>query len=183
MNYQKILILEDDFVCSPELKNKEHINNIEIFTKKKNKSIFSFGVLPIITTYHSNFFRRSWISTGTHATLFPNFFFKKIIDNEHNICDIDVYLHLISKRYIYYKPLITQSFPVTDNFKTWGNSCIGKLGGIIFRFIISFLITIFELDKREEPGTTRIYLINKLLFDFIIPFLLLILFYIYYFRI
>ena len=179
MKYEKIIILEDDFICSPELKNEIHIKNIEAFTSHMNDStIFSFGVLPFITTYHDQFIRRSWVSTGIHATLIPKSFFNKIIDEEYYIDDIDVYLQFISRRYIYYKPLITQRFPITENFQHWGNNCVGEFGGIIFRLIMRQIIVTFGLDQREEPGTSKIYWINQLTYDYVIPLVFIILIFI-----
>ena len=174
MKYNKIIILEDDFICSPELKNMYHIKNIEKITKNMSKKLFAFGVLPFVTTYKNKYLRRCWLGTGAHATLIPKYYFEKLVKKEHKICDIDVYLNFnIGNKYIYYKPLITQTFPQTDNNKNWGNSCSGKILGEIFRFIMKIIINTFGLDKKEEPGTSRMYLINRIIYDYFIPLILI----------
>jgi len=173
MNYNKIIILEDDFICSPELKNIRHIKNIEKITKNMSKNLFSFGVLPYMTTYYNNYLRRSFLSLGAHATLIPKYFFKELIQKESNICEMDTYLSFVGNKYIYYKPLITQTFPITDNFNNWGNNCAGKKFGSIYRFFVKKLINSLDLDNKAEPGTSRMYLINRIIYDYFIPSIIL----------
>lgn len=180
MKYNKIIVLEDDFTCSPELKNMYHIKNIEKITKNMSKKLFAFGVLPLVTTYKNKYLRRCWLGTGAHATLIPKYYFEKLAKKEHKICEMDFYLNFnIGTKYIYYKPLITQTFPQTANFKNWGNNCAGKILGEIFRFIIKIIINSLGLDEKEEPGTSRMYFINRIIYDYFIPIILI--FYIYKF--
>ena len=173
MKYDKIIILEDDFICSPELKNQFHIANIEKITRNMPNNLFSFGVLPFVTTYHSKYIRKCWISSGAHATLIPKYFFDKFIKNEYNICEMDFYLNMNGNKYIYYKPLVLQTFPITDNFKNWGNNCSGKLFGHIFRFFMRCIIKTLNLDNRAEPGTSIMYVLNALVYDLVVPLIIL----------
>ncbi len=172
-NYKNILILEDDAVFSKEFYNAENLKVVNEFIPKldSNNFVFALGLIPWISLYHSYGIRRSLLATGTHATIFPASVIENIARDCNSIGDIDVYVNQKCVRYFHHYPLVTQTFPETENRQTWGTD-FGILGTIA-RYIAGIIIWIFGLHKNAEPGTTIIYTINKIIYDLGIPLLII----------
>lgn len=172
-NYKNILILEDDAVFSKEFYNAENLKVVNEFIPKldSNNFVFALGLIPWISLYHSYGIRRSLLAMGTHATIFPASVIENIARDCNSIGDIDVYVNQKCVRYFHHYPLVTQTFPETENKQTWGAD-FGILGTIT-RYIAGIIIWIFGLHKNAEPGTTIIYTINKIIYDLGIPLLII----------
>ena len=70
--------------------------------------------------------------------------------------DWDVFINFKIYNYIYYKPLITQTFPETENQKNWPSRFgLTKLGLHIHKKI--------GLDKKTQPAYDYIYSISNVL--------------------
>lgn len=165
-NYENILILEDDFIFTEEIKNKKHINSINNFLKKKQGTdfIYYLGCLPylmlpnITNSKHFNILQ----SGGMHSVIYSKKIRLNIMDNYKDILfkykDWDFNANKLKNRYGYYKCLCYQLFPETENSKYWGNSnpilyFLGKISKII--------IKILKLDIKTEPGTSIIYAFSQ----------------------
>tara|TARA_B110000037_G_C17088280_1_gene492896 strand:- start:267 stop:1082 length:816 start_codon:yes stop_codon:yes gene_type:complete len=159
MNFQNILILEDDFIFEKEisfLKNTTHINNFCIENKKKD-FILSLGSIPYIILPKNEFFYKALISTGSHSMIYSRSFIEKTLQkNMTNIEDWDYYTNTTLNRYIYYIPLCTQVFNETENQKNW-NSFFG-----LKRFAL-FLFKLNNLDKTPQPGFDNFYFYSKII--------------------
>jgi hypothetical protein len=171
--YQNILILEDDAIFSPEYYNACNLKIVNEFIPKLNSNhfVFALGLVPWLSLYYSYGIRRSIMASGTHATIFPISVINSIVHNCNSMSDIDVYVNSRCVRYFYNYPLVMQTFPETENSKHWCKD-FGFVGSIM-RYIIISLIWLFALDKRPEPGTTYIYTLNKILYDVLIPLLIM----------
>ena len=175
--YENILILEDDAIFSPEYYNPYNLKIVNEFIPKLNSNqwIFALGLMPWVSLYYSYGIRRSILAYGLHATIFPISVVNSIVQNCNSISDMDNYVNTRCVRYFYDYPLVTQTFPETENSKYWGTD-LGFLGSII-RYIMISTNWLFGIDKQSEPGTTIFYNINKILYDMLIPlFIMYILF-------
>ena len=166
MNYNNILILEDDFIFSQKIKDNFHQNNISDFLERNKQKpfIYLLGCAPIFLIPYNYYNYRTILSIGTHAVIY-NTQMKDIIlsYNQENMKDWDeLFLFSFFKyRYVYYTPLCYQLFPDTENSKGWG-----KTNNIIFYIgaqFIKLLFKILNMDIQEEPGYSIFYIISKLL--------------------
>ena len=175
--YENILILEDDAIFSPQYYNSFNLKIVNEFIPKlnSNECVFALGLVPWLSLYYSYGIRRSILASGLHATIFPISVINNIVNNCNSISDMDNYVNAMCVRYFYDYPLVTQTFPETENSKYWCKD-FGFFGSII-RYIIISINWLFGIDKHSEPGTTIIYNINKILYDMLIPlFIMYILF-------
>jgi hypothetical protein len=166
MNYNNILILEDDFIFSPQT-TKTDINRICKFINSKSDSfVYKLGCIPYISLPLNNYNYISF-SSATHACIYSKLF---ILETLKKSFYYDGWDHYASNLYTYnyYKPICYQLFPMTENKKEWGYE--GSL--------INFIINILKLDKQCEPGYSIIYTISK-----IIGVLLIILFLFIFYKI
>ena len=152
-NYNNILILEDDYIFSTEIKNKKNINIIEKFIKNKKNFQYYLGCLPIIM-YPVDFYNYRVICGGTtHAIIFSKLNREIILSHKQdNISDWDVYNNNF-QCYTFHKPLCYQTFPPTENQLNWNK--------LILKYQI-FGIQLLKLDVQPEPGFTIIYTLSKL---------------------
>jgi hypothetical protein len=178
-NYNNILILEDDFIFSPNIKKPENIDSINDFlNKKKNEEfIYYLGCNPILivpcTTDLKQY--KSYKSCSTHAIVYS----KKARSKELNVQlkHWDVIIENgIQNRYLYHIPVCYQTYPDTENKKTWSEKDNALIG-----YAKNKIITLLNLDKTPEPGFFIMYFLAK----FIVPIKILftvamIMFVIYY---
>jgi len=171
MNYNNILVLEDDFIFNEEIKNKYHINNINNFLTNHNNTSFQYnlGCIPVLMIPYDYYNYRN-ISCGNHSVIYSKKIRNKLLKiNQKNISDWDYYniIHFVKNRYCYYKPLCYQLFTDTNNSSQWGINTI-------FKHIVkycNFLIHIFKyfnMDKNPEPGFSYFYIFGKINFFLII---------------
>ncbi len=172
--YQQICILEDDFIYEDSLFNPHHQKQIVSYLNKekcKNSDyIYSLGSLPYLqffsynSLYHTNIF----ISTGTHATIYSKSAMNHLYKNRKNMDDIDAYLNMyyFYKRYGYSVPLITQTFPETENSKNWG-----EFMNLNMYNYIKYLFYLFDLHQSTYHYKT-FFVCSILLFTIIYYFII-----------
>lgn len=158
--YNNILVLEDDFMFSPDI--KKHITNIQQFFYDHDGEnfIYSLGSVPfIMIPYMKNHYRT--YGAGMHAIIYTKSSRRQLLDEQNKIVDIDIYRNLNLTTYTYYKPLCYQLFPVTDNSKNWGKErWIYQFGAkMMFK-----LFNYYEMDKKVEPGYNRFYIGSKMIY-------------------
>jgi GR25 family glycosyltransferase involved in LPS biosynthesis len=165
MNYNNILILEDDFIFSPDIQKSSVRNYLNKYlnTKINTDFLYFLGCVPIIVTPYDTLSLRVHASVATHATVYSKSFRERMLNTNFKhfpIYDWDAILSIqelyMFNKYAYYKPLCYQLFPNTENKSTWSN------------FITDFIINILKLDKQHEPGTSILYFLSKLFSFFII---------------
>jgi hypothetical protein len=178
MNYDAILVLEDDFIFNPKIKEDFHRNNVISFlNNNSNKPYYYFlGCAPILQMPYDYYNYRPLVSGGTHAVIFNNKMKKIILDaDQENIKDWDEFGIWLKHKYMYYIPLCYQLYPDTENSSSWGvdNNFIVrniKQSGRLF-------IKLLKMDTQTEPGYSIIYIISKLLFLLLILIIVAIILY------
>ena len=195
-NYNNILVLEDDFIFSDNIKNKNHINNINTFLLKKGGSdfIYQLGGKPFILFPIGNSTYLT-LSTLGHADIFSKVSQNRLI-NDYNTGKITSYNHIsgldvyilyqsifLLNLYIYDIPLVYQIFPITHSQQHWySNDVLSKC----IQYLDLSYIKITNLDKTPQPGFSRFYIISKIvslvLFIFIIYVIYIIVFYLKLFK-
>jgi hypothetical protein len=185
--FKNILILEDDFIFSKEIKKDEHIKNINTFliSKKDEEFVYSLGCIPILitpTTLTSTSFFSTYHSIKS-LTMHSVIYSEKCIQNASTTLKTE-YKHWdviieksIKHRYLYHKPLCYQTFPETENKKSWNE----KDNFMIISSIKDTIINALNLNKHPEPGFTILYSISKIIFIiFFLMVLLCVIYFIYF---
>ena len=83
-------------------------------------------------------------------------------------------MKFITEQIMYKIPLIYQIFPDTENRKNWGkddNFLINFSNSIALNYN-NQIINLFNLDKIEEPGTSKMYKYHNIIFFSILLILL-----------
>ncbi len=151
--YDGIIILEDDFIYENDLFNPVHQNKIiKFIQKKKNQDfIYTFGVMPFLQTFNiinfDIFHHYVILSGGLHSVYYSKKAIQNIYEKRNKMTDIDEYLNAtyFYKKYGYVLPLITQTFPETDNSKNW---TLTKNIGLYS--VLKPLLEYFELHKSTK---------------------------------
>jgi len=178
LNYNNILVLEDDFIFSKSILDKNIINDINhfIFINNDNEFHYLLGCLPFfVLPYNLNTFQYV-ISGGAHAIIYSKKYREKILKiDQKKIHDWDLYSwKFINNRYCYYKPLCYQIFYESENSHYWGCNTIFKNIMKYMLFLIKYFLKISKLNKQPEPGFTFFYIFSQIFSFFIILKILLI---------
>jgi hypothetical protein len=163
--YENILILEDDFIFTNDIKNTTHINNITNFLiKRTNQSfIYYLGCLPYLSLpiFDGNNTYFPIISSGMHSVIYSKKYRENLSRNyiKMNVKDWDLVNNYSMNKYMYCQPLCYQLFSDTENRRTWGKSDNNHISGDI----VVKIITLVGVDKKIEPGYSIFYAISKIL--------------------
>ena len=174
--YNNILVLEDDFIISPQITNKDVISDLEDIVKyyKEEKLLLRLGCLPIVS-YNmtgSSQYGNLVLGLGAHALLYNRNSVNEIVRKVRKSEDFDVNLNIsFIGNQLYYKKksLISQLFPVTENRRNWGKS-YGYVIEKYFQFLMFRCISLLKLDKTVEPGYTVMYKYHNYLFSILFIF-------------
>lgn len=162
-NFNNVLILEDDFIFDEDISNRTNIIQINNFLNeiKDQQFIYFFGGCPVIVhqipdnLYHyhcTNIY-------AFHGYIPSKKFRQKILSlNKQefvNDLNFEANLNKNAKKYMFYKPLIYQLFPVTDNQKIWGT-----IFGLKSKLYL-FLINLVNLDKEYKKPYAIMYYVTK----------------------
>ena len=164
-NYNNILILEDDFIFSPLIKDKSIVKDIHtFFIKNKDKTFYySLGTAPILFYPNINIFNNTFrgiFCVYSHAIIYTKKIQLDIIERKNeNIRSWDVFLTNTYLNYFYKYPLCYQTFPKTENQKYWCDNK-SKYYCAIENFIVLNFYKILGLDKRPQPGFNIMYAIG-----------------------
>ena len=185
-NYKRILYLEDDFYLSQQIPNKD-IDSITHFITKEDPTIYGLGnlILPSLSTLFSKHQKALGnLVYISHAIIYNQNYMKNAIlfkaNNPKNYMIDQITKHIPnSKNYRYYKALIYQTFPVTDNqVNSWEIMFPKPLKKIGMNSLEKFIKTT-KLDKTHEPGFNILYLLPYIFYGIIFILVLLLLFFIY----
>jgi hypothetical protein len=164
LNFNNILILEDDFIFNDKLNEQTGINKINEICNFLNKNIkqdfqYLIGCLPLILMPYNLNHYLVILSIGLHSCVYSKKNRENILNiNQEKIKDMDIYNNLYFRRYTYYEPLCYQLFPITENSKTWGLDYNLYYLSNIFKIFLKFI----QLDKQIEPGYPFFYIFSKL---------------------
>jgi hypothetical protein len=180
-NYNNILILEDDFIFSRNIFKKNIQKDISLFlnSKKDEKFVYYFGCIPYIQSVGIRNHNKLYLSSGTHACVYSKSLRKYVLDKSTKsiIGDWDIFnnINILNyPRYVYNIPLCYQLFPDTENSKYWSN--LFYVGDIS-----KYIMKIYLLNKQCEPGYTKLYILSKFIYLFILIILIIIILIILYF--
>ena len=185
-NFGNILILEDDFIFSEKIKEKEHITNINNFLEKKSADnfIYFLGAIPWLLIPYDSYNYRCMLSTGTHSIIYSKSHRDDFLENFNRkmlVTDWDVNYQInLTSKFIYYTPLCYQIFGDTENSKNskFENKYLSLLSDIFMYFNYNIIFRILGMDKNPEPGYSILYFYSKfifyigLLFLIYLPFLI-----------
>jgi hypothetical protein len=180
MKYRNILILEDDCVFSPAIREERTLNDLTTFFIDHSSTPFTYrlGCLPLLLNpflTHAPY----GFYLGLHAYVISSTARKSILERDQaTILDMEEFINFSTTQYTYYKPLAYQLYPETDSQKVWG-SHIQTLPDFISKYIPylgSSMTKLLNLDRSIYPGYAIMYAISKTLYSLLI---LLVLFLIY----
>ena len=163
-SYKRILFLEDDFLVKKKL-DRDDIYSITKFIYKQDPSVYGLGnfSIPTLDTMFSQHQRVVGNLLGmAHAVMYNAQYMRKVrryYKKHDTIIMHDILTGKIDniRNYKYYKPLIYQTFPATDNQqKCWQNMFPGWCAKGLVRFIM-FSIKLLKLDTQLQPGYNIIY--------------------------
>ena len=144
-NYDKILILEDDFVVNG-ITNTDR-KNVYDFLEIYNPEILTLGSILIKSDdkyFLNNNFLQIYVKYGTHAMIYNKYAINKLYINLYNDkTNIDDLTNKICKIYSYKLYLIIQLFPKTENRSNWHSNKFQQL-------LSNFLIWILGLDNEKR---------------------------------
>ena len=142
--YENILVLEDDFIVDTLYVKQHDIDRVGEFTKSNPFDLYNLGGHSFVSYPVGLHHRRAIHSRMSHAIIYNKSYFNKYISYVERL-KYDIHCDDVHNKipdclvYFYYKPLLFQIFPCTENKATsWGKETKG---------IIDVVIESFELDK------------------------------------
>jgi hypothetical protein len=167
-NYNNILILEDDFIFNPDIKQPFHLHNINLFLIKHINIDFQYyiGCIPLLMIPYDKY---NYINKGgaTHCVIHSRKHRNNLLKiDQRTITDWDSHNNnYYNNRYNYYRPLCYQLFPDTENKKNWGVNERGLLYVMtVFMPVNKNILKLMKLDKQCEPGYSYFYVFSKTLY-------------------
>jgi len=167
--YENVLILEDDFIFTDDVKNADHIRNVNNFlinkTDKNESFIYYLGCIPYLSLpiLDGNNTYMPLITSGMHSVVYSKKYREDLVHDFDTIQskDWDIINNFYSiNKYMYGQPLCYQLFTDTENKKTWGHHFVitQKLS-----IIVKIIMKLTGVDKNIEPGYSIMYAISKIL--------------------
>lgn len=166
IQYEKILVLEDDFQIDGRILDPVHYTEVSEFLKNNDVHVYGIGNMgcPYICDMFSTHQRMNMM-TWAHAIFYSRYYRSNVISytnskqNQSNLGPNwatdriwNEFQHITLYRY--YKPLCYQLFTRTENSRNWGQSPILKE----FMYSITMLkYKILGMDKSPQPGFDIIY--------------------------
>lgn len=151
---QKILYLEDDYQFDDRIYN--HIDNINNFVNNNSFDAYSLGSKSFLNNPLS-VHQRCIDMYCAHGVIYSQEYFEKFFENYKNNDGkiiIDRWWNTPGvKKYRYFLPVCYQTFPETENRKTWDS----------IRFSI-ILIKLLNADKSVHPAWEFYYIFPYLLY-------------------
>lgn len=142
-NYQNIICFEDDFFFDETKFSMQDIDNINNYIIKHNPHIYNLGPMPHISHPDTRDYKHLIsIHQGTgHGVIYSKYYRDKFMDAYVNNkitdghCDGQFYNKIQFKKVCYYKPICFQTWPSTENKKTWSIPLLNEI------------ISMLKLDK------------------------------------
>jgi hypothetical protein len=179
--YTTVLVLEDDFIFSPEISKRDSIHKINKFINnhKETDFVYQLGAIPILRIPYNDDTNLS-VSSGSHANVYSRLAMQRIMTNytEGAIqCHFDLY-HMLygfshKNTFMFKSPLIYQTLPMTENRASWA---VDGISGQIQTAATNFFISATGMDKTPEPGTSILYLLSLIIPIVIIGLLILVIY-------
>lgn len=170
-NYNRILYLEDDFTLKNPLSKKDY-SSINKFIKENNPDVYGIGnfSFPKINYIFSSHEKVLLNFLGmAHCVFYNKNYMNKCLEYyrenaENTMTDIVTKEINNIEAYRYYKPLVYQTLPNTDNQK---NGWAKTMGNFLTTISILF-IKLVGLDNNLEPGYTILYMLPYIFYTLIV---------------
>ncbi len=152
-NYERILILEDDFIVNgiTDIDRKNVYDFLELY----NPEILTLGSILMSSSdkyFLNNNFLQIYNKAGTHAMIYNrNVFYKIYIELYIKKRCIDSITNKINNIYSYKLPLIIQLFPKTENRDNWFSD---KNSNKFIMWLCDFAIWLLGLDNEKRYKKT-----------------------------
>ena len=146
-DFAKVLILEDDAIIDDDV--FQHLPHVDEFVRTNEFELYSLGSLGVMIPHGGRMHRRIVGPMGSAVgVIYDRSALTQIHNAPSGLDHIDEHiLSKCSRKYTYYIPLITQTFPDTENSKVWGSGLnFGHL-----RFL--------GLRTSPQPGWDILYLV------------------------
>ena len=164
-NYNNVLILEDDFIWNEKIKDPTISKDICNFVNNQDSNFtYYLGCMPLVKMNLGTNHLRTFIQMGSHSIIYSRKVREQILKIDKDTItdwDVNISLFLRPTSYCYKSPLCYQTFPVTDNQKTWPN----YFG---LKKILIFFIQLVKLDKQPSPGFEIGYVVSDIVFYLIV---------------
>lgn len=152
-SFRNVLILEDDFLFDDAIFNASTLNTLRRIATLQF-DIFNLGGAGSIHMLNTGVtFPKLSYMVAAHAILYSREGRRKMAALLSGIDDRTPHDTLMTSRhfdmYTFYKPLMYQTWPETDNQQQWGSTACGRL--------LVQGIRILGLDYRPQPGFNIIY--------------------------
>lgn len=140
--YDNILVLEDDFVVLD--RDQAHYHSVNNFLLSRSFDVYNLGPSTVFSTLPPIFsHNRCLFFRTTHAVIYSRRYLQWYLDHGLRKAEHldETFNNLSTVKFAYYKPLIGQTFPMTENRLNWKNC---------FLFFTDWWITIWRLDTSCE---------------------------------
>jgi hypothetical protein len=166
--YERVMILEDDFIFTPLIKEKKTLSDIKGIISSKKPDILQLGhILSIYNPFylfHSNYnFKKHLYALSAHCVIYSKIFIDKFTgDYSIGKFPYDHYDKALSSEYsniwVYNEPLGVQPCEKTENSNSW------NIKGISITKLMLFFIDKYKLHDSNNPHAIEkgIKKINKL---------------------
>lgn len=118
-NYKNILILEDDFIITENIKKKDYIKSIKKLIDKDNYHIINLGGFSGLDFKYDKYIDRTYCSWGAQAIIYNKSYYNKFLNYNIKVADQLLYSINTLKKYNTNIPIIIQPCPETENSKNW----------------------------------------------------------------
>ena len=161
--YKNILVLEDDFIFDSKIRDPVNVNRVSRFVRSKagEEFVYFIGALPLVLLPTMDFHSYRAVKTQTmHSIIYSEKLIQRweTLNLEAKHWDVIIDQN-VANRYIYEKPLCYQTFPETENRKTWSE----KDGGPLIGQIKNWFIRVFRMDVDPKDGFAFLYFFAKFL--------------------
>lgn len=178
--FNKILVLEDDFETDEKIHQDGHVNSITKFLNKENPDIYGLGNVCVIhPLYIFRKHQRCLFMLTAHAIFYSKYYRSVMLQNYthcthklHQISPhVDVNFNFKGfKLYRYNTQLSYQLHNETENFKNW------DIFGIKNEAFFKFLIRLHGTDKDPRLGYDRVNITNHCISLIIMVIIILIIY-------
>lgn len=156
-----VLILEEDAVFFE--RDSTHFGVVNEFLKTQDYDVYSLASFGEFCHEDKGDAHRRFVGRlgFSQAIVWNKSGRDMILKRPEGDMHIDVHtLSAMTRKYTYYRPLVVQLFPTTENMSTWCIECKnGSKERLIVRAWQSFLQRVLNLDRRPD-GWTTLYKMN-----------------------
>lgn len=148
LNYNNILVLEDDFIVTSNIFKIKYLNSLRKIVSKEYFNLISLGSIYLISTKYDNHIDNPLFLAGAHAIIYNKRYFNNFINKYYYYFTQADQFNRIKEKYVTNIPLIVQPAEKTENRKNWPK--IGRLAH-------SIQDKLLDIDWNSYKGKELIY--------------------------